>query len=181
MNCPKDNTPLETHPVHSVQVENCPQCRGLWFSEDELRKAKDAADPDLMWLDFDLWSNWEALAAEWSSRKCPQCGNTMMRIVYDGTEVTVDYCTDRHGIWLDMGEFEAILAALEKELVTKDAAEYAGASLKEARELFAGGEGFLSEWKDFLTVTRLLQYRVLSEHPKLSELLVALQISNPLK
>jgi hypothetical protein len=32
-----------------------------------------------------------------------------------------------------------------------------------------------------LTVTRLLQYRVLAEHPRLAELLVALQISNPLK
>jgi Zn-finger nucleic acid-binding protein len=181
MNCPKDKTPLETHPVHGVQVDECPHCRGFWFGEDELRKAKDAADPDLRWLDFDLWSDSDALSAEWSSRKCPQCGITMMRIVYDETEVTVDYCPDAHGIWLDKGEFEAIVAALEKEVVTKEASEYVSASLNEARELFAGEDGFVSEWKDFLTVTRLLQYRVLAENPRLADMLVALNRSNPLK
>jgi len=181
MNCPRDKTPLVTHPVHSIQVEECPQCRGFWFEAAELSKAKDAADPDLRWLDFDLWSDSDALSAEWSARKCPQCEITMMRIVYDGTEVTVDYCPDGHGIWLDKGEFEAILSALETEIVTKDASEYLAASLKEARELFAGDEGFVSEWKDLLTVTRLMQYRVLAEHPKLAELFVALQTSNPLK
>jgi Zn-finger nucleic acid-binding protein len=105
----------------------------------------------------------------------------MLQIAYGDTGVTVDYCHDGHGIWLDKGEFEAIVAALETEVISTDASEYVRASLQEARELFAGEEGFVSEWRDFLTVTRLLQYRVLAEHPRLAELLVALQISNPLK
>ena len=181
MNCPKDATLLETHTVHSAQVEECPQCRGLWFAEEELRKAKDAADPDLRWLDFDLWSNREELTADWSARQCPHCAVTMMRIAYAGTDITVDYCPEGHGIWLDKGEFESIVTALENEVTEKNASEYVGASLAEAGELFAGHEGFVSEWKDFATVTRLLQYRVLAEHPKLAEMFVALQISNPLK
>lgn len=181
MNCPIDKTPLETHTVHDIQVEECPECKGLWFKADEMRKAKDATDPDLRWLDFDLWSDSDALSAEWSSRKCPYCGHTMMRIAYDHTGVIVDYCPDGHGIWLDKGEFQAIIEALEKEVATKNVSDYVDASLVEAREVVAGDEGFVSEWKDFLTVTRLLQYRVLAEHPRLAELLVALQTSNPLK
>jgi hypothetical protein len=42
-------------------------------------------------------------------------------------------------------------------------------------EIFAGDEGFFFEWKDFLTVTRLLQYRVLDEKPKVAELLSVFQ------
>jgi hypothetical protein len=53
--------------------------------------------------------------------------------------------------------------------------------LEEAKDIFVGDEGFASDWKDFLTVSRLLQYRVLSENPKVAELLTALQLSNPLK
>ncbi|HUF37498.1 MAG TPA: zf-TFIIB domain-containing protein [Anaerolineales bacterium] len=181
MDCPIDNTTLETRTVHDVQIKECPECRGLWFEAGELREAKDAADPDLRWLDFDLWSDHEVLTAEWSNRKCPVCRFTMMRIAYGDTGVTVDYCQDGHGVWLDKGEFEAIVAALENEVTTKDVSDYAGASLEEAQELITGDEGFLSEWKDFLTVTRLLQYRLLAENPRLAELFVALNRSNPLK
>ena len=71
MECPIDGTALETHTVHSVNIEECLQCYGLWFEEGELRKAKDESEPDLIWLDFDLWSDQESYKADRSSRKCP--------------------------------------------------------------------------------------------------------------
>ena len=175
MECPIDGTTLETHPVQSVIIEECPQCQGLWFDYGELRKAKDASDPDLGWLDFDLWSDQESFTAERSSRKCPRCGKNLATISYAGTGVTVDYCVSRHGVWLDKGEFQAIIEALDKETTSKSVSDYIAASLEEAKEIFAGDEGFVSEWKDFLSVTRLLQYRVLVENPKVAELLIALQ------
>lgn len=181
MECPVDGTPLETHAVHSINIEECARCKGLWFEEDELRKAKDASDPDLNWLDFDLWSEQDSFNAVWSSRKCPQCGKNMVTISYGSTRVKVDYCAEKHGIWLDKGEFQAIIEALENELTSKDVSDYVSASLEEAKEIIVGDEGFTSEWKDFLTVTRLLQYRVLLENPKVAELLSALQSSSPFK
>ena len=54
-------------------------------------------------------------------------------------------------------------------------------TLEEAKEIFLGDEGFASEWKDFLTVTRLLQYRLHAENPKVAELLIALQSTSPFK
>lgn len=181
MECPVDGNTLETHTVHSIQIEECVQCKGLWFEEGELRKAKDVSGPDRDWLDFDLWSDHELFAADWSARKCPQCGKTMATIAYAGTGVTVDYCADGHGIWFDKGEFEAIIEALDKEITSKDISGYIKASLEEAKEIFVGNEGFVSEWKDFLTVTRLLQYRILAENPKVAELLIALQAASPFK
>ena len=179
MECPIDGTTLDTHAVHSINVEECGQCRGLWFEEGELRRAKDESDPDLNWLDFDLWSDQESFVAAWSSRKCPQCGKNLATIIYAATGVTVDYCTEGHGVWLDKGEFQAIIEALDRESISKNASDYVTASLEEAREIFVGDEGFVSEWRDFLTVTRLLQYRVLAENPKLAELLFALQTTKP--
>lgn len=179
MNCPIDGTTLETHIVHSVNIEECPQCKGLWFEEGELRIAKDEMDPDTNWLDFDLWSNQGSFKADWSSRTCPHCGKNMATISYAETGVTVDYCVDEHGIWLDKGEFQAIIGALSEEIASKDVSDFVKASLEEAKEIFIGEEGFVSEWKDFLTVTRLLQYRVLSENPRVAELLTTLQATSP--
>ena len=180
MKCPTDNTTLESRLVEGVRVNECPTCKGFWFEAEELQKAIDAAEPDLRWMDFDLWTDEDALRAEWSLRKCPVCGFTLMKVAYADTGVTVDYCPDHHGIWLDKGEFQAILSALEEEVTQKDVGEYVSASLAEAAELVTGDEGFVSEWKDFLAVTRLLQYRVLAENPRLAQLIVALQRSNPL-
>ncbi|NIS83173.1 MAG: hypothetical protein GTO14_23895 [Anaerolineales bacterium] len=181
MDCPIDGTALETHTVQSVNVDECTQCRGLWFDLGELRKAKNEAAPDLKWLDFDLWSDHESFGAEWSAYKCPHCGGTMAAISYAATGVTIDYCVRGHGMWLDHGEFQAILDALEKETLSKDVSDYIAASLEEAKEIFTGEKGFISEWKDFLTVSRLFQYRVLSENPKVAELLIALQSTSPFK
>jgi len=181
MECPIDGTTLETHTIHSINIEECAQCRGLWFGEGELRKAKDESEPDLNWLDFDLWSNQTFFQVDWSSRKCPICGKNMATISYAETGVKVEYCTEEHGIWLDKGEFQAIIEALEAEVVSKNVSGYAKASLEEAKEVFVGNEGFASEWKDFLTVSRLLQYRVLAENPKLAELITVLQRTTPFK
>jgi Zn-finger nucleic acid-binding protein len=180
MECPIDGTLLETHKIYSINVEECRQCRGLWFEEGELRKAKDESEIDLNWLDFDIWSDQEAFTTEWSSRKCPLCSKNMATISYGETGVAVDYCADGHGVWLDGGEFQAIIKALEAEISSKTASDYVTASLDEAKEIFTGDEGFISEWKDFLTVARMLQYRVLVENPKVAESLAALQTTSPL-
>jgi len=187
MECPVDRTLLEQHTIHSVTIEECPHCKGLWFEEDELRKAKDAAKaedlakPVLNWLDFDLWSKQDEFGLGWSSCKCPKCDKTMALISYGSTGVTVDYCVERHGVWLQKGEFESIVDALHKETLTKTVPEYISASLQEAKEIITGEEGFVSEWKDFLTVARLLQYRILVENPRLAALLSILQSKSPFR
>ena len=181
MICPACGEVLETHIAHSVEVEECLNCRGLWFDKGELRRAKDEAEPDSNWQDFDVWSDQDDFQVAWSSRKCPKCDKNMATISYGSTGETVDYCLDGHGIWLDEGEFENIIEALEKETLTMTVPDYVGASIEEAREIVTGTEGFISEWKDFLTVTRMLQYRVLVENPLVAEALVALQSTSPFR
>ena len=57
MKCPKCRDGLKARLIGSIQVDDCPICKGTWFDCDELRKVKDLTDPDLNWLDFELWSH----------------------------------------------------------------------------------------------------------------------------
>jgi hypothetical protein len=99
----------------------------------------------------------------------------MVIISYESTGETIDYCKDGHGIWLDKGEFENIIEALEKEIYTKSVPEYLQEAIEEAREVLAGPEGIISEWKDLLTVIGLLRLRVFVDNPGLAQALVVFE------
>lgn len=181
MNCPSCETPMETIEMDRLRFEQCPNCGGIWFEGGELNQAIEQALPDAQWLEFDLWKDVEAMSLHWGDRQCQVCWKTMAQITYADTGVVVDYCVEGHGVFLDQGEFEVILAALEEEVSAKDLPEYLRAALREGSEVVTGDDGLASEWKDFTTVLRLLQYRVLAENPRLARALVAFQSANPLK
>lgn len=214
MNCPKDNTPLETHDLSAAKVQECPSCRGVWFEKGELDKAKNSVDPDLGWMEVDLWMDQEGYNLSLSPLSCPRDGQPMVSIAFTGgpdttkiaaiegnassevvadseatarpipsplSPIIVDHCLKCGGVWLDQNEFGQIIAALEQELISKPESEYLRESLQEAAEVVAHPRKFASEWRDFLTVTRLMQYRILSENPRLRDALAAYARSTPFK
>jgi Zn-finger nucleic acid-binding protein len=94
--------------------------------------------------------------------------------------VEIDVCPTCRGIWLEQGEFTKIITALEQELQTKDVSDYVKASVEEAKEIITDPENFASEWKDFTTVLRLLQYRLFAEKPRLLTELIEGQKGAPI-
>ncbi|HVO27699.1 MAG TPA: zf-TFIIB domain-containing protein [Candidatus Margulisiibacteriota bacterium] len=36
MTCPRDGTPLNSHTLHDVSVDECPSCHGMWLDAGEL-------------------------------------------------------------------------------------------------------------------------------------------------
>jgi Zn-finger nucleic acid-binding protein len=179
--CPACQATLAARTLGSVELDECPLCGGTWFDEDELRKVKDAADHDLTWLDFELWKHKDRFRVEARPERCPRCRKSMVAIDYDKTGVQVHYCTDCRGVWLDRGALQRIIAALEHELVNMSAAEYLKATLQEAKELVTRPEGFVSEWRDFLTVAHLLEMRLFVEHPGLLQLILGVQRGSPIR
>jgi Zn-finger nucleic acid-binding protein len=179
MKCPKCEGEFSTRYVKDVKVEECKQCHGVWFDATELEEATKEVDQDLRWMDFDLWKNQDSIDVSRGTLMCPRCNIPMAMVKYGPTEVQVDTCTNCHGIWLDKGEFEEIISALEDELSSMSEDEYWDAAMKEAWELIDGDKGFISEWRDFRTVLRFLQYRVLVENPKVQSALTALTRSSP--
>ena len=110
----------------------------------------------------------------------PICNKPMVSIAYGETGVAVDYCEDCKGTWLQKDEFKKIIAALEDELTAKPFSEYVRDTIKEAVEIVSGPESLISEWKDFSTFFRMLQYRILVEKPELHDALINFQKSNPM-
>lgn len=179
MNCPKCKTLLHKKNVKGTEVEECAKCEGIWFEKDELRRIKDQIDSDLNWMDFDIWKHPEKFAGADHRINCPACHQPMSVLNYDQTTVEIDYCTQCRGIWLDKQELQQIIDALEEELLTKSPSDYVKATLEEAKELLTGSESFVSEWRDFTTILRFLQYRILSLKPEYLDTLVGFQ-KNPL-
>ena len=175
MKCPRCTTSLVTRTVAELEVEECPSCNGLWLEAGTLRRLKDEADPDLAWLDFELWKHPERFEITERPIRCPSCDIPLAAVEYGDTGVTVDFCTRCRGVWLDEDELGRIVDRLSEELLDKDVSEYLRATLAEAKELITGPEGRLSEWRDLATVLRFLQYRVLSEHSRFASLLAEFQ------
>lgn len=181
MNCPRCAGQLQTRLIGTVEVDECQGCKGMWFDTDELRKAKDEVHPNLGWMDVELWKYKDRFRVVAKPLNCPVCEIPMATLEYDQTAVTIDYCPACQGIWLDGGEFRNIIDALSHELDRKSASEYVRASLEEAKEILTGPEGLISEWRDFLTVIRLLEYRLFVEHASLLQTLTFIQRGIPLR
>lgn len=179
MDCPKCKIKLRNKTIEEINVNECKKCESIWFDKDELRKIKDKTDSDLNWMDFEIWKHPEKFKAKPKKYNCPYCENSMKVLDYDNTKVEIDYCTNCKGIWLEKDELQKIISALEEEILTKSMGDYVQATLEEAKELLVGPESFISEWKDFATILRFLQYRFLSLNPKIHDTIVTFQ-RNPL-
>jgi Zn-finger nucleic acid-binding protein len=181
MKCPRCDQRLQNRTIKNLEIAECAGCGGTWFGEDQLRRLKDQSDPDLSWMDFELWDHPDRFRVSAKPVRCPSCERVMAGIDYGATAIEVDYCTNCDGVWLDSGEFEKIIDSLTEELMTKDVPDYVRASLQEAKEVIAGPESLLSEWRDLLTVVEMFQYRILSENPRVSKALADIQAVDPFR
>jgi len=179
--CPRCAVSLTDAELQGVPVARCAQCRGLWFEAHALAAARDAADADLAALGVELWSDPEQFRHAPRSGRCPTGDGALHALEYGHTGVSVEYCDACFGVWLDAREFERIVVALEHELDQRPASDYLRGALHEARELLTGPQPLIDDWRELRTVLRLLEYRVLSEHPGLHQRLLALQASNPFR
>ncbi len=55
--CPKCGKELKTKVLGSIDVDECESCKGVWLDVGELGKAEEAADPNINWLDFEIWKH----------------------------------------------------------------------------------------------------------------------------
>lgn len=179
--CPKCESDLNLKVIGSIEVDECESCKGIWFDKGELTEAKDLADPNLNWLDFEIWKHEDKFTSKQGALKCPTCSVPTVGIEYGDTGVNVDYCKNCQGVWLEKDELPKIIGALETEIHEKTFSEYVHESIEEAKELVSGDESFMSEWKDLSSVFKLMQYRLYVEKPKLIETLADLNTLNPFK
>lgn len=167
--------------IGSVEVDECSSCKGIWLDKGELGEAEELADPNLNWLDFEIWKHEDQFKSKDGAVDCPTCNIPTVGIEYGHTGVNIDYCKNCHGVWLDKDELPDIIEALEHEINEKTFSEYVHETIEEAKEVVTGHESFMSEWKDLSSVFKLMQYRLYVEKPKLVETLTELNTLNPFK
>jgi Zn-finger nucleic acid-binding protein len=168
MKCPRCAEPdLVAKTIETVEFDECPRCGGVWLDQGELEQAKDLVAPDLRWWDFEIWKHPEQFKLVENPLFCPNDSKEMLAINYGSTNIEIDVCSQCRGIWLDGGEFDKIIEALNNELANAEFSDYVRASLEEGKEVITGEGGVRSEWKDFTTVLRLMQYRIFVEKPRL--------------
>jgi len=165
---------LEKITFNKIEVDKCSQCYGVWFDQDELRQTKDEKDQFLKWLDVDLWEKEDKFKAFSSDKLCPVCKTNLYEIDYGNSNIKIDICNSCKGIWLDKGEFKKIINYLKNVVNTETLSDYFKHTLEEAKEIFTGQEGLSSEIKDFFIVTKLLQYRLLSQYPTINNIIINL-------
>lgn len=101
--CPRCWVPLEKEALQvwlrKVTIDHCPKCDGIYLDDGELRTLTGQYSL-AKWLTKYLGVDSD------SKLVCPGCGGVMDAERPDGIEV--DICLSCNGIWLDVGELEAL-------------------------------------------------------------------------
>ena len=109
MNCPKcEDAKLIATTVREVEVDRCPDCRGVWFDENELAQLTRLTTSELRSLQS------QKVDESHNSKRgdCPRDGEAMLRVISPRNEsVVIDTCVKCGGIWLDDGELAKIAKA----------------------------------------------------------------------
>ncbi len=175
MNCPKcKKTKLKSTVFYNIEVNYCPDCLGLWFDREELRWAKDEKDKDLIWLDIDLWKDEKKFKISYGMRLCPHCRLPLYEIYYGDSKIIVDVCSLCHGVWLDRAEFKKIIDYLKEKADYKILNNYSKNLFQQVVEIFDGPGTLKEEILDFLTILKLLKYKIVVQYPMLSKIMLDL-------
>jgi Zn-finger nucleic acid-binding protein len=173
---------MKKETIGDVVIDECRQCRSLWFDKGEIDAVKDElAPPDLQWADFDYWRRKADFQVAPDPLQCPRCLDTALTTITDTeTEAAVRFCPGCEGVWMTAEDFNAIVNALIAELDRRTASEYLRESLKQASIMLATREDPVTDWKHLKSVLRLLKYRFFAENPKLDAIMKGFQKSMPL-
>lgn len=175
MQCPNCKHELKKIIYKDVEIDQCLNCEGLWFDGDELRMVKDREDEFLRWLDIDLFIDAKQFAGGYSSMMCSRDGNSLYEISYNSTDIKIDVCRVCKGVWLDKEELDKIIAFLKRTVFQEDTGRYLTHLEDQIKEVFTGSESLISELRDVYIIFRLIEYRVVSQWPRIEEILIPLR------
>jgi Zn-finger nucleic acid-binding protein len=136
MKCPRDGSELGTERDKSIDVDRCPQCKGLWLDKEELDEMEATVAPD---------EDTRRATIEYSKRTsdlhCPVCDKPMLAFNYRAYSLELDAC-DEHGFWLDAREEQRMLEIMKERVHDLQRA----ASAEEAWGQFVHSLGRRSVW-----------------------------------
>ena len=174
MECPNCKNELKKLIYKDIKLDQCLYCGGIWFDGGELRNAKDKDEEFIRWLNTDLFSDPKQFSGSYSTMTCPKDKEPLYEIFYDNADVKVDVCRKCQGVWLDKGEYENIIAFLKRTVFREDAGQYVKHLEDQLKEIFIGKEDMIPAIRDAYIVFRLLENRIVSQWPRIEEVVIAL-------
>lgn len=171
--CPADGAPLDLYSIFSMEFEGCPKCHGMWLVKDELRKLKNKTEGGrLHWLNDEI-DNIEKAAAIRTDHSCAKGDDgKLLSVVFGTSSIIVDWCPKCHGMWLDRGEFDAIIEYLNAEASNATPKDVEEEIAKDLKKLWKGGpESKAAEVADLAAAVSALVNFTIFEHPALFRLL----------
>jgi Zn-finger nucleic acid-binding protein len=108
MQCPTCDLPLEPGTVGGQPFERCARCDGEYFGHHALHDLLSAHLPSTG-AHGAGYQRPSPFSDPVRYRKCPSCGELMLRRNFlESSGVVVDVCV-AHGIWLDRGELASLI------------------------------------------------------------------------
>jgi Zn-finger nucleic acid-binding protein len=110
MNCPRDGAELQRETLHSIEVDACHTCLGIWLDTNELDQLEAAT------RSTEEERRATVVYGEHPGElKCPVCAKTMTVFNYRAHAVEIDMC-EEHGWWLDAGEEGRVREIIEERV-----------------------------------------------------------------
>ncbi len=112
MKCPKCESILVKKSYKGmIEVERCPNCRGMWLDFDELDRLED--------ITFDQDENKGSLLHRETVTiyPCPHCKTSLREFQYRLYSLKLDTCENGHGFWLDAGEDVRVMGIMATRAV----------------------------------------------------------------
>jgi uncharacterized protein len=110
MKCPKCGTELvQKYYKGMIEVDACPNCRGMWLDVNELDRLEDVV------FDDDARKGSLIHSQKRSEFQCPHCAGVMFEFQYRLYDLRLDYCHENgHGFWLDAEEDERVIGIMRQ-------------------------------------------------------------------
>jgi len=108
MICPKDGTELKTKNHRGIEVDSCESCGGMWLDYAELDAIEDTAFAE------DEFKGTLIYSKSPTEYRCPNCAAHLSQFRYRLHDLTLEYCPNMHGFWLDATEDKRVLDLLRK-------------------------------------------------------------------
>ncbi len=110
MKCPNCAQVLKSTQCKGITVDQCENCRGMWFDIQEVDQLEDTV------LRLDELKNTMVTNVRPSERKCPKCGENMQKFNYRWEDLELEMCKNKHGYWLDADEEKRVTEIMKQRL-----------------------------------------------------------------
>lgn len=173
MHCPHcTKTKLSPRTLGTVRIDSCSTCQGTWFDVNELSTSTHERLPHLNWFDVHLWKHDADFFGSPSSYVCPACTNEHLTCIqYGESTIKITACPCCHGIWLDKGQFDAIIEYIRSTGDVAVLERYYETVGREIRAAITDSDAVSTEWLQIITLIDLFKYKFLVQHPRITYVL----------